>query len=171
MWAFHRPQAVMISRVQHSLWFSLIPGSRCGSNLLPVAGLEAHTCPATPLPHKSVPAAETGIGSTPAMVPSLPTSQPPPERRFPKLWLGRGVEQDRGRGNLQTRVDTHKFPISLSLSYQGTVTCLVCDAASFLQHFVPLSTSILLSSLSNQLCIIHICWEIWTQLKETNDFC
>lgn len=128
-------------------------------------------CPHCPLPHKSVPAAETGIGSTPAVVPSLCTPQPPPEWRFPKLWLGRGVEQDRGRENLQTSVDTHKFPISLSLSYQGTVTWLACDAASFLQHFVLFSTSILPSSLSNQLCIIHICWEIRAQLKETNDFC
>lgn len=169
----------MIFRMQHSLWFppfqeaDVAVTSYLYLALRPTCVLPP-LCPLQGYPQKSVSAAERGIGSIPAVfeVLLLSTSQPP-EWTFPSLWLGRGVEQDGGRGYLQTRIGTHKFPVSLSLfSATSKMWSVWCDAAPFFAgKTVPLLTSTLLSSLSNQLHIIHICQEIWSQLRETNDFC
>lgn len=64
--AFPVAQAVLVFGMQHSLWLSPMPGSRCGSNLLPVSGLEAPRCWAQfchlPAPVHGVPP-QNGAGS------------------------------------------------------------------------------------------------------------
>lgn len=129
-------------------------------------------------PPKSVPAAEAGIVSIPALfeVLMLSTSQwkkwvnISPVWRLPKLWLGRRVGAGEG-GICRQRLTPTSFPfLSVSSLLSWKCDSLMCDAAPFSQEKLSL-TSILLSSFSNQLHIIHICWEIWSQLKETNDFC
>lgn len=64
--AFPVAQAVLVFGLQHSLWLSPMPGSRCGSNLLPVSGLEAPRCWVQfyhlPAPVRGVPP-QNGAGS------------------------------------------------------------------------------------------------------------
>lgn len=103
--------------------FFLLPRSRCGSNLLPVPGLDAHTCPVPCRDTSQISASSWGrhcfypcsvwgadalhlsVGKVSEDFSCVKTSQTLAWKK------GRG----RGRGNLQTKVDTHQFPISLSL--------------------------------------------------------
>lgn len=110
----------------------------------------------------------------------LSTSQPP-EWRFPKLYFDWKEGSNRtGEGGIcRHGLGPINFMYLCLLSaVSGNMTFLVCDAAS--SHAPGKNLFLLISYKTefhiaefpfNKLHTIHICWKIWSQLRETNDFC